>query len=79
MEAKPFEYKSSRGVTYYLYSHVFQYHSHVTTLRNKQKHTIYFFSTKKGLKHKAEPAVPAGYQVKEVKRNGFVLLAKVRG
>lgn len=72
MGAKPFEYTSSRGVTYYLYSHV-------TTLRNKQKHTIYFFSTKKGLKHKAEPAVPAGYQVKEVKRNGFVLLAKVRG
>lgn len=72
MEAKPFEYTSSRGVTYYLYSHV-------TTLRNKQKHTIYFFSTKKGLKHKAEPAIPAGYQVKEVKRNGFVLLTKVRG
>ena len=72
MDAKPFEYTSSRGVTYYLYSHVI-------TLRNKQKHTIYFFSTKKGLKHKAEPAVPAGYQVKEVKRNGFVLLAKVRG
>ena len=72
MEAKPFEYTSSRGVTYYLYSHV-------TTLRNKQKYTIYFFSTKKGLKHKAEPAVPAGYQVKEVKRNGFVLLAKARG
>lgn len=72
MEAKPFEYTNSRGVTYYLYSHV-------TTLRNKQKHTIYFFSTKKGLKHKAEPAVPTGYQVKEVKRNGFVLLTKVRG
>lgn len=72
MEAKPFEYISSRGTTYYLYSHV-------TTLRNKQKHTIYFFSTKKGLKHKAEPTVPAGYQVKEVKRNGFVLLTKVRG
>lgn len=72
MDAKPFEYESSRGVTYYLYSHV-------TTLRNKQKYTIYFFSTKKGLKHKAEPAVPAGYQVKEVKRNGFVLLTKVRG
>ena len=72
MEAKPFEYTSSRGVTYYLYSHV-------TTLRNKQKHMIYFFSTKKGLKHKVEPAVPAGYQVKEVKRNGFVLLTKVRG
>mgnify|MGYP001006080486 FL=1 len=72
MEAKPFEYTSSRGVTYYLYSHV-------TTLRNKQKHTIYFFSAKKGLKHKAEPAVPAGYQVKEVKRNGFVLLRKVLG
>lgn len=72
MDAKPFEYISSRGTTYYLYSHV-------TTLRNKRKHTIYFFSTKKGLKHKAEPAVPAGYQVKEVKRNGFVLLTKVRG
>lgn len=72
MEAKPFEYKSSRGTTYYLYSHV-------TTLRNKQKHTIYFFSKKKELKYKAEPAVPAGYQVKEVKRNGFVLLTKVRG
>ncbi len=57
---------NSKGNTYFL-------HSRVTTLKNGQKQTIYFFAKER--KEGALDEVPAGYEVAESK-NGLLVLKK---
>ena len=57
---------NSKGNTYFL-------HSRVTTLKNGQQQTIYFFAKER--KEGALDAVPAGYEVAESK-NGLLVLKK---
>lgn len=61
-----FPYTNSKGNTYIL-------HSRVTTLKNGQKQTIYFFTRE--AKEGALTAVPEGYMVSESK-NGLPVLKK---
>ncbi len=61
-----FAYKNSRGTTYYL-------HSRITTLKNGQQGTIYFFA--KEQKEGTLDAVPTGYAVAETP-NGLPVLKK---
>jgi hypothetical protein len=60
------EYTNSKGKTYFL-------HSRVTTLKNGQKQTIYFFAKER--KEGALDDVPAGYEPSE-SRNGLPVLKK---
>lgn len=62
----PKKYTNSKGNTYIL-------HSRVTTLKNGQQQTIYFFS--KEVKEGALDDVPAGYEISE-SRNGLPVLKK---
>ena len=59
-----FSHTNSKGVAYIL-------HSRITTLKNGNSQTIYFFA--KTEKEGALDAVPAGYQVSESK-NGLPVL-----
>ena len=61
-----FPYTNSKGNTYIL-------HSRVTTLKNGQKQTIYFFARE--AKEGALTAIPDGYMVSESK-NGLPVLKK---
>jgi hypothetical protein len=61
-----FPYTNSKGNTYFL-------HSRVTTLKNGQKQTIFFFAREP--KDGALSAVPDGYMVSESK-NGLPVLKK---
>ena len=61
-----FTYTNSKGNNYIL-------HSRVTTLKNGQKQTIYFFARE--AKDGALNEVPAGYTVSESK-NGLPVLKK---
>ncbi len=61
-----YSYTNSKGKSYIL-------HSRVTTLKNGQKQTIYFFA--KEAKDGALDEVPEGYQVSE-SRNGLPVLKK---
>jgi hypothetical protein len=61
-----YEYKNSKGRTYYL-------HSRQTTLKNGGQQTIYFFAG--SVKDGALNDVPKGYQVVE-SRNGLPVLKK---
>ena len=61
-----FSYTNSKGATYIL-------HSQVTTLKNGNSQTIYFFA--KTHKQGALDAVPDGYEVSESK-NGLPVLKR---
>lgn len=62
-----YEFQTTRGVTYYL-------HHKETTLKNGQPATLYFFA--KTVKDEgALDAVPAGYEVVEL-RNGLPVLKR---
>jgi hypothetical protein len=61
-----FQFKNSRGNTYYL-------HGRETQLKNGQKRTIYFFAKEE--KEGKMDALPAGYQVSET-ANGLPVLKK---
>ena len=61
-----FSHTNSKGVAYIL-------HSRITTLKNGNSQTIYFFS--KTEKEGALEAVPDGYQVSESK-NGLPVLKR---
>ena len=65
-DMKAFPYTNTKGNTYYL-------HARVTTLKNGQQQTIYFFA--KEVKDGALEEVPAGYVATESK-NGLAVLKK---
>lgn len=63
---KAYSFTNTKGNTYYL-------HARVTTLKNGQQQTIYFFA--KEIKEGALAEVPAGYAPAESK-NGLPVLKK---
>lgn len=66
-----YEHTNSKGVTYYL-------HKKDVQLRGGKNQTIYFFA-KKAKNEKGEPCdLPAGYEVTENPRNGFLTIRKKR-
>lgn len=66
-----YEHKNSKGVAYYL-------HKKDVTLRGGKQQTIYFFA-KVPKNAKGEPTdLPAGYEVTENPRNGFLTIRKKR-
>lgn len=66
-----YSHTNSKGVTYYL-------HSKDVTLRGGKNQTIYFFA-KVEKNAKGEPTdLPAGYEVTENPRNGFLTIRKKR-
>lgn len=62
----PYSYTNTKGNKYYL-------HARVTTLKNGQQQTIYFFA--KDVKDGVLESVPTGYDVSESK-NGLPVLKK---
>lgn len=64
-----YSHTNSKGVTYYL-------HSKDVTLRGGKQQRIYYF-TKDVRPAEAVDELPAGYQVVENPRNGFLTLKRV--
>lgn len=65
-----YQHTNSKGVTYHL-------HSKDVTLRGGKNQRIYFFA--KALGGKGEPSeLPAGFEVTENPRNGFLTIRKIR-
>lgn len=65
-----YKHTNSKGVSYFL-------HSKAVTLRGGKEQVIYFFA--KELGGKGEPTdLPAGYEVTENPRNGFLTIRKIR-
>lgn len=62
-----YKHTNSKGVTYYL-------NSKDVTLRGGKKQTIYYFS--KDQRAESIDAVPAGMQVNENPRNGFLTVSR---
>jgi hypothetical protein len=62
-----YEFKNSRGVSYYL-------HSKEVNLKGGRLQTIYFFA--RDIRPGALNAVPAGYIVKETAKTGMPILKK---
>ena len=62
-----YSHTNSKGVTYYL-------HSKEVTLRGGKQQRIFYFA--KDERPEAVDALPAGYEVVENKRNGFLILKK---
>jgi hypothetical protein len=69
---KPMAYKhtNSKGVTYYL-------NSKAVTLRGGKEQTIYYFS-KDERSETGLDALPAGMQVNENPRNGFLTVSRIK-
>lgn len=63
-----YSHTNSKGVTYYL-------HSKDVTLRGGKQQTIYYFA-KDERPNEAVDSLPAGYQVVENPRNGFLTLKR---
>jgi len=65
-----YAHTNSKGVTYYL-------HNKDVVLRGGKEQTIYFFAKAEG--GKGDPCdLPAGYEVTENPRNGFLTIRKIR-
>lgn len=65
-----YQHTNSKGVTYFL-------HNKDVTLRGGKEQTIYFFA--KAVGGKGTPCdLPAGYEVTENPRNGFLTIRKIR-
>ena len=65
-----YQHTNSKGVTYYL-------NSKKVVLRGGKEQTIYFFAKAEG--GKGTPTdLPAGYEVTENPRNGFLTIRKIR-
>lgn len=64
-----YTHTNSKGVTYYL-------HSKLVTLRGGRQQRIYYFAKQEKPGESVE-AVPAGFQVTENPRNGFLTLKRV--
>jgi hypothetical protein len=62
-----YEFKNSRGVSYYL-------HSKDVNLKGGRLQTIYFFA--RDVRPGALNSVPAGYEVKETTKTGMPILKK---
>ncbi|MEN6310118.1 MAG: hypothetical protein ABFD80_01115 [Acidobacteriota bacterium] len=62
-----FQFKNSKGVTYYL-------HSKDVNLKGGRKQTIYFFA--RDVRPGALDAVPAGYMAQETTKTGMPILKK---
>jgi hypothetical protein len=62
-----FEFKNSKGVTYYL-------HSKEVNLKGGRKQMIYFFA--RDVRPGALDAVPAAYMVQETTKTGMPILKK---
>ncbi|MGA2361212.1 MAG: hypothetical protein ABSG73_02015 [Candidatus Aminicenantales bacterium] len=62
-----FQFKNSRGVTYYL-------HSKDVNLKGGRKQTIYYFA--RDVRPGALDAVPAAYMVQETTKTGMPILKK---
>lgn len=62
-----YEFKNSRGVTYYL-------HYRDVVLRGGRQQRIYFFA--RDVRENSLDAVPAGYEVVETERTGMPVLKK---
>lgn len=66
-----FSQTNSKGTTYYLFS------SEVTLKGGKAPRTIYFFTkNENNAKGKPVDAIPAGMEVKENAKNGFLVLGR---
>lgn len=64
-----YKHTNSKGVTYYL-------NSKDVVLRGGKNQTIYYFS--KDERKEAIDAVPAGMQVNENPRNGFLTVSRIK-
>ena len=64
-----YKHTNSKGVTYYL-------NSKDVILRGGKEQTIYYFS--KDERAEAIDAVPAGMQVNENPRNGFLTVSRIK-
>jgi hypothetical protein len=64
-----YKHTNSKGVTYYL-------NSKDVVLRGGKNQTIYYFS--KDERAEAIDAVPAGMQVNENPRNGFLTVSRIK-
>jgi hypothetical protein len=62
-----FQFKNSKGVTYYL-------HSKDVNLKGGRKQTIYFFA--RDVRPGALDAVPSAYMVQETTKTGMPILKK---
>jgi hypothetical protein len=62
-----FQFKNSRGVSYYL-------HSKDVNLKGGRKQTIYYFA--RDVRPGALDAVPVGYKVMETTKTGMPILKK---
>jgi hypothetical protein len=63
-----YEFKNSRGITYYL-------HSRVVNLKGGRKQTIYYFAREVG--PGAVDSLPEGFKVVETPKTGMPILKKV--
>lgn len=66
-----YKHTNSKGVTYYL-------HNKDVQLRGGKNQTIYFFAKKEKNEKGAPCDLPAGYEVTENPRNGFLTIRKIR-
>lgn len=62
-----FEFKNSKGISYYL-------HSRVVDLKGGRKQTIYYFARE--VRPGALDSLPAGYKVVETPKTGMPILKK---
>ena len=69
LKAMAYKHTNSKGVTYYL-------NSKDVILRGGKNQTIYYFS--KDERAEAIDAVPAGMQVNENPRNGFLTVSRIK-
>jgi len=63
-----YEFKNSKGITYYL-------HSRVVNLKGGRKQTIYYFARE--VRPGAVDSLPAGFKVVETPKTGMPILKKV--
>jgi len=69
VQAMAYKHTNSKGVTYFL-------NSKDVVLRGGKEQTIYYFS--KDERAEAIDAVPAGMQVNENPRNGFLTVSRIK-
>lgn len=63
-----YQFKNSKGVTYYL-------HSRVVDLKGGRKQTIYYFARE--IRPGALDSLPEGYKIVETPKTGMPILKKV--
>lgn len=63
-----YEFKNSKGITYYL-------HSRVVNLKGGRKQTIYYFARE--IRPGAVDSLPPGFKVVETPKTGMPILKKI--